>query len=217
MIDPSYAPAAALIGSCRMHQRVHGLGKVSDTELAEAVRLARRAIEAGKDDPDSLWMAAYTLTFFTGEHATGANVVDRALTLNPNSAHAWMVRGFVSIAQNRSDRAIEALERAMQLSPRDPWGGRAFTLGLAFAHLNAGRYEQAVEWADRSLAAQPDYRPAMRIKVISYAYLDRIDEARDWLGRLLELDPALTISRIKASTPYLSAGVPGRPAQGRAA
>jgi len=206
VIDPSYAPAAALIGSCRMHQRVHGLGKVSDTELAEAVRLARRAIEAGKDDPDSLWMAAYTLTFFTGEHATGANVVDRALTLNPNSAHAWMVRGFVSIAQNRSDRAIEALERAMQLSPRDPWGGRAFTLGLAFAHLNAGRYEQAVEWADRSLAAQPDYRPAMRIKVISYAYLDRIDEARDWLGRLLELDPALTISRLKASTPYYPPG-----------
>jgi adenylate cyclase len=99
-----------------------------DAEVSEAVRLARRAIEAGKDDPDALWMAAHTLAFFTGENATAANVVDRALTLNPNSAYAWMVRGLVSHLQNQPERAIAALEHGMRLSPRDPWG-RAFRLG----------------------------------------------------------------------------------------
>jgi len=202
-IDPSYAPAAALIGSCRLNQRSHGLGKVSDLEIAAAVRLARQAIEAGKDDPDTLWMAAHTLLFFTGDRATAANVVDRALNLNPNSAHAWMVRGLASL-QDRPDRAIEAFEHAMKLSPLDPLGGRAFTAGLAAAHLNAGRYEEAIEWADRSLAAQPDYRPAMRIKVISCAYLDRIDEARDWLGRMLKIDPGLTIAGLKTTMPPMS-------------
>jgi adenylate cyclase len=202
-IDPSYAPAAALIGSCRLNQRSHGLGKISDLEIGEAVRLARRAIEAGKDDPDTLWMAAHTLLFFTGDRATAANVVDRALNLNPNSAHAWMVHGLASL-QDWPGRAIEAFEHALKLSPLDPLGGRAFTAGLAAAHLNAGRYEQAVEWADRSLAAQPDYRPAMRIKVISCAYLDRIDEACDWLGRMLKIDPGLTIAGLKATMPPMS-------------
>jgi adenylate cyclase len=202
-IDPSYAPAAALIGSCRLNQRSHGLGKVSDLEIGEAVRLASRAIEAGKDDPDTLWMAANTLLFFTGERATAANVVDRALNLNPNSAHAWMVRGLASL-QDRPDRAIEAFKHAMKLSPLDPLGGRAFTLGLAVAHYTAGRYEEAIEWADRSLAAQPDYRPAMRIKVISCAYLNRIDEARDWLERMLKIDPGLTIAGLKATMPPMS-------------
>jgi tetratricopeptide (TPR) repeat protein len=95
-IDPSYAPAAALIGRCRGFQRLQGWRRVSAGEVTEAVRLARQAIEAGKDDPDVLWMAGNTLSFFAGEHATCADAVDRALTLNPNSAHAWLVSGYVS-------------------------------------------------------------------------------------------------------------------------
>jgi hypothetical protein len=60
--------------------------------------------------------------------------------LNPNSAHAWMARGFVSYCQNRPSPAIEAFERAMRLSPLDPQI-HLFTCGLAFAHIAAGRYE----------------------------------------------------------------------------
>jgi adenylate cyclase len=201
-INPSFAPAAAMIGSCRMHQRAHHLAPVSDAEIAEAVRLARGAIEASKDDPDTLWMAGWTLALLGGERDAGANVIDRALKLNPSSAQAWMARGLVSIFQNRPDRAIEAAERAIRLSPLDPWGARAFTYLLAAAHLAAGRYEQAIEWADRSLAAQPGYRPALRTKVICCVYLDRIDEARDWLARLLEVEPGLTIAQVKSSLPY---------------
>src|SRR5215469_8870698 len=37
-IDPSYAPAIALIGNCRLNQRSHGLGRVSDAEVGEALR-----------------------------------------------------------------------------------------------------------------------------------------------------------------------------------
>jgi hypothetical protein len=77
-IDPSYAPAAAMIGSCRAHQRVHRLGIVSDAQIAEAVRLARGAIEAGKEDPDALRMAGWTLSALAGEHATAANIIARA-------------------------------------------------------------------------------------------------------------------------------------------
>ncbi|HEX5320246.1 MAG TPA: tetratricopeptide repeat protein [Stellaceae bacterium] len=200
-IDPSYPPAAAMIGSCRIHQRVHGLGSVSEMEVAEAVRLARRAIEAGNEDPDALWMAAWTLAIFTGEHATAASVIDRALRLNPNSAHAWMASGVISNFRNQPDRAIEAIEHAMRLSPLDPLGGRAFASVMSLAHLTAGRYEEAIRWADRSLAAQPDYRPALRVKTICYAYLGSIDEAQGWLSRVLELELGLTVARFKASAP----------------
>jgi hypothetical protein len=64
--------------------------------VADCVRLARQAIEAGKDDPDAFWMAANPVSFFAGGRATAADAVDRALTLNPGSAYAWLVRAFVS-------------------------------------------------------------------------------------------------------------------------
>jgi hypothetical protein len=41
-----------------------------------------------KDDPDTLWMAGFTLRWYAGQHHVAAAAVDRALTLNPNSAPA---------------------------------------------------------------------------------------------------------------------------------
>jgi TolB-like protein/class 3 adenylate cyclase len=193
-IDPSYAPAAALIGYCRHFQRDHWLGgPVSDSDVAESVRLARHAVTAGKDDPEALWMAAFVLMVLAGEHATAASAVERALALNPNSANAWMASGLVSCFRNRPDAAIEALQRAMRLSPLDP-EGPGIKSGLAGAHLVAGRYEEALEWADRSLHEQPHFSPALRVKVVSLTQLGRIEEARRWLRTVLKLQPGLTIA-----------------------
>ena len=196
-IDPTYAPAAALIGWSRIHQVSHGRCPVSDAERAEAVTLAKQAIEAGKDDPDALWMAAFALQLFAGEHAIAATAIDRALTLNPNSAHAWMARGYAYCLRGQAGPAIEAIERAMRLSPLDRLG-RAFTNGIAIAHLVAGRYEEALDWADRTLREEPGYRNALRSKVVASAHLDRIEEARATLSQLIESQPGLTIARFKA-------------------
>jgi adenylate cyclase len=197
-IDPSYAPAAAMIGLCRVRQRMQGLGAVSEAEVAEAVLLAKQAIEGGRDEPDALSMAGSTISFLAGEHATAIGAIDRALALNPNSAQAWSVRGWVLGWQNRPDAAIEAHQEAIRLSPLDPLAYSS-TGGLAFAHMEAGRHQEAIEWADRTLHAQPRYIPAMRIKLVCLAYLGRVDDTNDWLKRVLAVQPGLTIAAWKAS------------------
>ena len=65
--DSSYAPAAAMVGWCRTLQRVHGWGSLSGDDIAAAVCLARQALEAARDDPDTAWQAGYTLFLLAGE------------------------------------------------------------------------------------------------------------------------------------------------------
>ena len=209
IIDLFYAPAAAMIGWCRVLQR-EGWQLVSEAEATDALRLARQAIEVGKDDPDTLWMAGHVILLFGGDHAGAANAFDRAVTLNPNSAHAWMARGFLSYCQNRPGPAIEALERAMRLSPLDPLS-HLFTCGLAFAHAAAGQYEEALQWADRSLRELPRYRSSMYMKVILCAQLGRLEEARECLSQLREAQPGLTIAWYKArfATEWLAPQIAG--------
>ncbi len=197
-IDPSYAPAAAIIGLCRVRQRMQGLGAVTEAEVAEAVLLAKQAIEGGRDEPDALSMAGSTISFLAGEHAPAMSAIDRALALNPNSAQAWSVRGWVLGWQNRPDAAIKAHQEAIRLSPLDPLAYSS-TGGLAFAHMEAGRYEEAIEWADRTLHSQPRYIPAMRIRLVCLAFLGRADETNDWLKRVLAVQPGLTIATWRAS------------------
>ncbi|HEY8874860.1 MAG TPA: adenylate/guanylate cyclase domain-containing protein [Stellaceae bacterium] len=196
VIDPSYAPAAAMVGWCRMMQRVQGWGALSDEDVAEGVRLARQALEGERDDPDTIWQAAYTLFFLAGETTMAEAMLDRALAVNPNAALAWVVRGNIHALRNRPEAAIEACDRARRLSPFDPFGYMN-AVSTALAHLAARRFEQAIEWADRTLHDQPRFATAFRVKAVANAHLGRLDEARADLGRLLAIDPRLTIAAVR--------------------
>ena len=86
-IDPSYAPAAAYVGAIRAWQAMVG-ARLSPDETAEALRLARLAIERGRDDADVLWMASHALSLLAGDHKTAADALERSVLLNPNSVGA---------------------------------------------------------------------------------------------------------------------------------
>jgi hypothetical protein len=101
-----------MIGRCRFFQSIQGWGSLSDAEIGEGVQLARQAIDVGKDDPETLCMAAFTLSIVAGEHATATTAVQRAFSLNPNSVHAWMTSGW-----NSTEEAREWLGRLLELQP----------------------------------------------------------------------------------------------------
>ena len=49
----------------------------------------------------------------------------------------------------------------MRLSPLDPLSFRAQG-GIAFAHFLAGRYDEAINWAEKALRERPNYLAAAR-------------------------------------------------------
>jgi len=127
-----------------------------------------------------------------------ATALDRALALNPNSAQAWLVCGLVRCYRCQPDAAIEAFGQAMRLSPLDLLG-RAFTAGIALAHMVAGRYEASTDWAERTLRQAPGHTVSLMGKAVACAHLDRMEEARAAVSQLLELQPWLTIAWFKTS------------------
>jgi TolB-like protein/class 3 adenylate cyclase len=196
--DPSFARAAALICECRLTMTLNGWDHVSDTEVAESVELARYVVQSAKDDPDALWMAAIYLSGFSQEHSLAESAVDRALTLNPNAAHAWNVKGWILIDQSRARAAIDAFHRALRLSPLDPLRGY-FTGGLALAYLTEEEYQEAYAWATLSIHEMPRYTTALGAMTVASAHLDRIEEAGEWLARLLHVEPNLTVLSWRSS------------------
>ena len=198
VIDPGYASAKALVGWFRANETAHGRSPVSEADAAEAVALAKEALDVGKDDPDTLSMGAFTLSFFGEERDVAATAIDRALALNPNSAQAWMVCGLVRSYSGQPDPAIEAYRQAMRLSPLDRLG-RVLTAGIALAHMVAGRYEASADWAERTLRQAPGHTVSLLGKAVACAHLGRLEEARAAVSQLLELQPWFTIAWFKAS------------------
>src|SRR5262252_4276295 len=116
-IDPFYAPAAAMVGWCRALQRIQGWRALSDDDIGEACHLARQALEAERDDAETIWQAAFTLFRLAGE-----------------AADAWLFRGNIQALRNQPEAAIEAVERARRLSPFDPLAF-LYANNVAIAHL----------------------------------------------------------------------------------
>jgi tetratricopeptide (TPR) repeat protein len=169
--------------------------------------MARRALETGRDDPDCLWMAAYTLMLVHGEHAAVATIIDRALSLNPNSAQAWATCGWIHAFSGRASPAIEAFERAIRLSPRDPLAFLLFRGGLAFAHMISGRYEEGFAYARLGLVEQPRSIALLRIKTALCGHAGLVDEAREANEQLLDLHPGMTLAHyMKSASIYIRPG-----------
>jgi class 3 adenylate cyclase len=147
------------------------------------------------------WLFAYTLFLLAGEAAMAAAALDRALALNPNAALAWLIKG--NIHADEPEAAIEAVERARRLSPFDPYAF-LYAFSIALAHLAAHRFEQAIQWADRTLHDQPRMISAMRVKVVALAHFGHRDEARAELSRVLAIDPKLTIAGYRAYGQFMA-------------
>jgi TolB-like protein/class 3 adenylate cyclase len=198
-LDPNYASPYGMAAWCILRCRVNGWLADPDREIADGVRLARRAAALGKDDPTALWSSGNSLAYLAGELETGAAHIDRALLLNPNSAAAWSASGHVRIFLGAPADAIERFERAMRLSPLDPLAYVAYH-GMGNAHLFVGRYDEAVFWARKASQEQPNAVQPWRTAAIAYALSDRIVEAREAMARMREIDPTLRLSNLAGLT-----------------
>jgi tetratricopeptide (TPR) repeat protein len=119
-------------------------------EVDEGIAMARQALVAARDDPEVLRIARFALAYLTGEFGAALSAFDRAIALNPNFAHALVQRALVLGWLGRSEEAILAAQQAMRLSPLDSETFQCF-LALGDAHMAAGRYEEALTWAERAL------------------------------------------------------------------
>jgi adenylate cyclase len=196
-IDPQYAAPYGLAAVCYVHQKMRSWVSPSDPTLAEGIRLAKLAGSLGRQDPETQWMAGLALAQLSGDLQGAIALIDRALALNPNSANAWRVSGLERAYVGETELAITHLERAARLSPLDA-AAYLCSQGFAWAHLMAGRYEEASAWCDKALHESPPDHPApMRLKVATCGLLGRLDEGRVWVERLLASTPDSTVSSVR--------------------
>jgi len=193
-LDPEFAAAYAMAAGCYILYLSNGwLAGAGD--IAEAERLARHAVDLGRDDAVSLCVGGITLVTVVGDVADGVAFVKQALELNPNLSHAWECSAWAKIILGEPEVAIEHAHMAMRLSPLDPLT-YATQSALAAAYFFVGDYAEAIVWAERSFREQPNWLPSTRFGIASLALAGRMDAARAAMERLRRLDPDLRVSNL---------------------
>jgi adenylate cyclase len=123
---------------------------------------------------------------------------DKAIELNPNLVVAWAMRGICNGSLGNTARSISDFEQALRLSPRDPMRWLA-QHGLAWSHLMAGRYDEALSWATLALQFNPAVGFTLRVLIAAHAYAGRLDKAREVLATHMAREPHARLSSLRAS------------------
>jgi adenylate cyclase len=205
-LDPRFGFVAALAGAIHMNNVLSGYAVDPQFERKEAVRLFRLALSLDDSDPDTLAFASVISAFMVGDSESEIEMADRAVALNPNSFFAWHYRGWVYQVAGLPEEAVGSFERANRMSPIDPLLYRSFA-GMGTAFIELRRFDEAIVAGKKAQRQNASYVGGYRCLASAFAHLGRDAEARDAAARLLQLDPAFTISVLIARGGYSNSKV----------
>ncbi|MBK8084176.1 MAG: transcriptional regulator [Devosia sp.] len=191
-LDPNYAPALTL--AAWAYEKRHSFGgprasKATDPE--QALELATRAVIADGNDALALAQLGWQRIILRADYA-GLQLCDQAVAVNQNSVPTLHYAGNAHLFAGNLDRVTEYFMRALVLSPAPPDNYVSLN-GIASGHFSAGRYEEAIHWAERTTEAAPDYMYGHIFLAASNALTGRQREARHAIDAVLRLRPDLTV------------------------
>jgi TolB-like protein len=192
-IDLQYGRAHALLAWCHALNATYLWTADPDCDL----EAARHAVDATKglidDDPTAL-TAAGAATGFCGDQEGASALLEQALALDPNNAWAWARWGWTAIYRAQPRQALERFEKAMTLSPFDPFAFNT-RIGMANALACSGRPADAVAIARDVTKRHPEVTWANRQLAAWAGMAGDLETARSAARKLLAANPDFTISR----------------------
>ncbi|MDG4885534.1 BTAD domain-containing putative transcriptional regulator [Mesorhizobium sp. WSM4884] len=194
-VDPAYGRAHALLAWCHASNAAYLWAEQPQSEL-ERARAAVEAAGSIGDDPTALAAAGSALSM-CGDQERAATFIEKALKLDPNNAWAWARHGWIAIYKDDAAHAPERFQRAMMLSPMDPFAFN-MRLGMATAMAKTGSLTQAVAIAREVIAAHPDIIMSYRYLTAWAAMSGDMETARWASQKLLAAQPGFTIERYRS-------------------
>jgi TolB-like protein/class 3 adenylate cyclase len=149
-LDPNYAAAYAALGGSHFEAVVSGWTEFRQEELAQAELLAQKALAL---DPatTSAYRVLAIINMYKRRYDLALGQIDRALEINPSDVDSYQARGNVLVWAGRAAESLPWLEGSFRLDR----GHVLTTQSLCQAYYFLGRYHDAVEAGDRTLARSP--------------------------------------------------------------
>lgn len=175
-LEPEDVSALSILAHCKLFDVWVGAAKDPAADIAEAHRIALRAVSAGGSDAFAHYTLGVVLSLM-GRIAEAKAEQRRALELNPYLAAASGELGRLLAFEGQSDEAVSFSERAIAASPNDPHSWLWFR-SKAIARFVAGDFEQGARDAADACARGPERFPLHFLLAACYSAAGQMNDAR---------------------------------------
>jgi DNA-binding SARP family transcriptional activator len=200
-LEPDYAAAHAWLAFWNIFLFCQGWARDPLAVMADAGRLANRAITLDPQDARGLAIAGHVRAFLHGRLREALVLHERALTLNPNLVMAWALSAAAYAYLGELDEAERRMRRYKKLSPFDPHAffyDTIFILIALLRHDHEAAVTAGLEVSEMNPALSAAYKPYLA----ALGHLGRVEEAALVRQRLLSIEPGFCIARFLESSPF---------------
>jgi TolB-like protein/Tfp pilus assembly protein PilF len=199
-LSPDYGPAWSYLAWAVQFRVTMGWPSITSDDMAASLDYTERALALAQGDAAILAQAGVTIGNTHRQYERGVAICRNALEANSNNGLVLSAVAVCFLHLGDLDEAEGLLERALSLSPIDPTSHWTLT---AMAHVNMarGRFEEALRWADRSLAVNSKFGCTYWMLIAGNAMLGRTEQASAWLEKFLSIEPSVTLSLIARAQP----------------
>ena len=163
----------------------------------EILQVSDACMRLDANDPHAL-LAMSIGRAIAGELRVAIQAAERAVELSPSLAFGHYLLGFHLSVGGDPARALEAVRRAIWLSPRDRilW---VYLAAEASCHFALGDDSKVIEACEAVLRLRPGFPNAYGLLTASSIRLGRADAARAYLAAMLRAQPEFTVEGFRAS------------------
>ncbi len=197
---PRVASPYAWLAKWHVLRVTQGWSTDPQDDRRKALDNTRRALDLDPTSSLALTVEGQVNTYMDKQLDVAEQRYDAALRENPNDSLAWLLKGTLHAFRGEGRAAVRHTRHAQRLSPLDPLR-YYFDALAASAALSAGQYPRALALAERSLRMNRTHASTLRVMVVALVQLGRDDDARARTADLMQLQPALTISKYVAGSP----------------
>jgi tetratricopeptide (TPR) repeat protein len=195
-LDPKNVQAMIGLASVLEWRAFDGYSDFNDRDFGRAAGLIKRALVL---QPENSWLRTVNAENLAWRNQFRAAIAEAetAIGYDRNNSQAYMNVGFWKQYLGRSEDSIADLETALRLDPHSV--GVAFRQwALCRAHNLLGRWERAIEWCDKAVAADLPDSGALVDLAAANAWAGRDRQARDAVARLQKARPGFTLQKLNA-------------------
>jgi adenylate cyclase len=190
---PQSSDTRAWLAKWYVLSAVRGIGGDKKTLSEQALAHTQRALDKNPSSSLALSMEGFVYLHLVQDLSVAQQRLNAAVTKNPHESMAWLFRSVAASFAGDTQSALDQCRHASTLSPVDPLKYYFHSLH-ASAALSAGRIQEAITFALRSLRLNRHHSPTLRVLLTAQVEADLLPDARGTLVNLLEQQPQLTVA-----------------------
>jgi len=191
-LDSELSIARAYLSTILVQGVQYGWIRSTRELWTEAMNLAENSVRLDPRSSFAFSILSYLLAM-QGRHEEALEASKRAVRLNPYDMGARGVLGICHLVIGEHRQAVGLFSTAVQRGNSDP--RYKWTALLAFSHYLLRQYDASLSWAREALYLNPTHLQMLAVRSAALAQLDRIDEAAQAVGVLLNAFPDLTVEQ----------------------